>query len=82
MPQQTSDVTQPCPKCGGEMKQGFIVDNSHVAQFRQPLGTRPTAELVLDRHQAARRLAADRSVSLRIRAVSWSPTPGQNSATE
>jgi hypothetical protein len=33
MPQQASDVTQPCPKCGGEMKQGFIVANSNVARF-------------------------------------------------
>jgi uncharacterized cupin superfamily protein len=33
MPQQSSDVPQPCPKCGGEMKQGFIVDNSHQGRF-------------------------------------------------
>jgi Domain of unknown function (DUF6487) len=33
MPQQTSDVTQLCPKCGGEMQRGFIVDNSHAARF-------------------------------------------------
>ena len=33
MAQHVSMAPQPCPKCNGEMQQGFLVDNSHAVRF-------------------------------------------------
>jgi hypothetical protein len=32
MSQPTPESSQPCPKCGGQMERGFIIDHSHTAR--------------------------------------------------